>query len=69
VIAVAPEGDTVRGDTWDRGSAGSNEGDFVGEPDRALGEQVDLVADADVLPIARVCAPWSLGQDVILDRC
>jgi hypothetical protein len=57
----------VGGKPRDRRGAGRDVGDLVGEPERALGDHVDLVTDLDVLPVARFGPARGLGQYVILD--
>ena len=50
-----------------RGARG-DEGDEVGEPERPLRDGINLVADADVLPVACGRPAGLLGEDVLLDR-
>jgi hypothetical protein len=53
VAAIALERNAIRRDPWYRRSAGRDEGDLVGEADRPFGDDVELVADVHVFPIAR----------------
>src|SRR5438132_8579909 len=49
------------------GAAAGDEGDLVGQPDGALGEDVQLVADFGALPAARLGSARAFGQDSGLD--
>jgi hypothetical protein len=64
---IAPQGDTVRREPWDRGRAGSDEGDLSREAERALRDRVELVLDFDALPPAGVGAARALVEHVLLD--
>src|SRR6516225_3237576 len=51
----------------DRRRAGCDEGDEVGQAHRPLSDDVELIADLDVIPEARRGPPRRLRENVILD--
>src|SRR5271165_6652910 len=67
VFLVAAQCDAVGRQTRDRRRAGRDEGDEVAQAHRSLGDDVELVADLDVIPEARRGPPRRFRENVILD--
>ena len=64
---VAAQCNAMRRQPRDGRRTGGDEGDLVGQPERAFGDGLHLVPDLHVVPEARNVASGGLGQDVRFD--